>query len=1328
MIPLYSVRRGAWFTEGRADDGARPGRTLELRLGGAPDAEALASAVRDVTGAGTGDAVVRRTADGHVVRLAVPEPGHGPLAPLVRDLEAAYAARLRGGGAPGHPGAAEPTDLARKALGTVEFVLDHGLLRAVEEAARACGVTAPVVLRTAFAVLLRRLGDGAGLALGLPVAGCPGESGVPGASGAATGPGPTEAGEVRPAADGPAVPTGSVHLVHLVAEAPAVPADLWRDDPSCAALARWLRDREADADGGGALPFALYEARDGRSGGGAVAVLRYDGAVGGRGAAQSLARRFVRVVRQVTADPGQRADAVDLPLTPVEPHDMAAWERRYPGLAEVWPLTPLQAGLLFHARLGDSSRDAYLMQFVIHLRGRVESARMRAAGQALLDRYANLRVAFATRSDGDPAQVVVADAKLPWRSVDLLTESAGMPVDEGFRALVTEEFDRPFDVAVPPLVRMLLVRTAKERYELVVTAHHVLFDGISLPFLVKDLQRFYGAHGDGSAVPGRPAYRDFLVWLAGQDRDAAARRWAEELAGVEGPTLLAPALDAEPTATSDPETPAGPETPAVGSVAPADPEIPAAPETRAPESPGTRAPDHAAAPAAAPATDTAADTGEARVALSAATARALVRRAEELGVTLDTVVRGAWALLLGGLTGRRDVVFGTTVPGRPEAVPGAAAMAGLFVNTLPVRVRPAPTDTVADVLRGLEERQRALPGHACGLADIQRATGTGPLFDTLVTSEAYTVELGDEGGDGVDVTGVRAGAGTHYPLTVAVTPGPRPRLALQYRRPHVGRHAARAVADRLAHVLRQIADDPATTVARLDLLTPAERADLLTGHDDTAPVAADTLPGLFARHAAAAPDAVTLAYGTESWTYAQVEARANRMARELLRRGVTAETVVAVSLRRSPDLVATLLAVMKAGGTYLPVDPAYPPDRIAYLLADSGALLVVADGATAARLPEVAVPVLRWDEPRTAAALARLDDRPVTDAERGGPLSVARTAYVIYTSGSTGRPKGVAVTHSGVAALVASQRRRLGLSAAARVLQFASPSFDVSVYEVCMALLTDATLVLVPEDELAPGPPLTATVAAHRVTHVFLPPAVLGALPADSLPSVASLAVGGDAATPELVAGWAGGRDLVNAYGPTETTAIVTFSDPLVPDGRTPPIGRPVARTRLYVLDGALRPVPPGAMGELYVAGASLARGYLGRPGPTSDRFVACPYGAPGDRMYRTGDVVTRRRDGQLVFHGRADDQVQIRGFRVEPGEVQAALSAHPGVARAVVVADERDGDRRLVAYVVPAAGTAAPPAGELRAFVAGRLPAYMVPSALVTVAALPLSPTGKLD
>ncbi|WP_158692172.1 non-ribosomal peptide synthetase, partial [Streptomyces aurantiacus] len=1264
-----------------------PADVLVLRLKGELDADALASAVREVTGAeGGGDAgLVRRGTDGHVVSLPMRGEGEGDgsgrSAALVRDLEAAYAAHRRGG-----PPGREPDDASRGAVGTVEFALDGELLNAVEALARQWGTTALGVLEAAFAVLLRRIGGSDGLAVGLPIAGAGGPAGT--------------SGTVRTTGTGgQPVPPGrrAASRVWLFTDASAIPADLWHDDPSFAALIRRIREQDAGtpdtgAQSGEGLPFALHRPLDGSSGGGATGVLQYADAGCDRQTAEAFAERFVRVVRQVVAEPDRPLGTVGVSLVPTGRRELEAWRRRCPGLVDVWPLTPLQSGLLFHALLGDSAQSAYRMQFVLHLRGPVDAERMRAAGQALLDRYANLRVAFLAGAEGDLAQVVMAGVELPWRAVDLTGGETEATAGESFDALLSEEFDKPFDIGAPPLLRMALARTGKERHELVLTAHQVLFDGLSLPVLVRDLQRLYAAGDDASAAPRNPEFRDFLVWLSEQDRDGAAQAWAEELAGVTEPTLLAPVVTAGATGV-------GPE--AGESV------------------------DAGAAPTD-PRTD---GLGEVEVRLADETAHALSRQADSLGVTPDTLVQGAWALLLGALTGRQDVVFGVTVPGRPDAVADVDAMAGLFVNTLPARVRLAPTDTVADVLRGLGERQQALPGHACGLTDIHRATGTSQLFDTLVTSVSYTVEHGDASGAGFAVTGVRPFVGNHYPLTVTVTTEPHLRVALQHRPHLVGRAAAQDVAERLAHILGQIAADPATTVGRLDLLTPAERADLLDRHDDTAPpVEPDTFPGMFEQRTAATPDAVTLECGDASLTYAEVDARANRLARELLRRGVTTETAVAVSLGRSPDLVVTLLAVMKAGGVYLPVDPAYPADRIAFMLADSGALLAVADAVTAAELPDLAVPVLRLDDPAVTATVARHDSGPVTDEERGGPLRVAHTAYVMYTSGSTGRPKGVAVTHSGIAALVATQLARLGLNAASRVLQFASPSFDASVHELCTALFTDATLVLAPPDQLVPGAPLTGTIAERRITHSFLPPAVLATLPAGSLPTVNSLVVGGDTATPELVTAWSPGRHMVNAYGPTEATVFVTFSDPLTADGRTPPIGRPVVHTRLYVLDDALRPVPTGVPGDLYLAGDSLARGYLGRPGLTSERFVACPHGEPGSRMYRTGDVVTRGRDGQFVFHGRADDQVKIRGHRVELGEVQAALSEHPDVAQAVVVSDERDGDRRLVGYVVPEPGAPAPASRDLRAFVAERLPASMVPSVVLLLAEVPLNSNGKVD
>ncbi|MFI6688489.1 amino acid adenylation domain-containing protein [Streptomyces sp. NPDC050485] len=1144
-----------------------------------------------------------------------------------------------------YTGSGEP-GISPSADGAVAFRLDDELLSSVEELAGRLGATAPMVVRAAFAVLLQRLGGADGLAMGLPVAGWPGL--------------PDE---------------GAAGTPSLLTDASALPMDLLNGDPSFTVLVRRIRDQAASMDDGSQSPTSgLSRPLAERSGQGIVGTLQYAGGRFDQEAAESVADQFVRVVRQVVAEPGLRVGAVAVSLVPVGRRELEVWERRYPGLVEVWPLTALQEGLTFHALLDHSSRDAYQMQFVFHLRGPVDGTRMRAAGQALLDRHANTRTAFVADAHGQPVQVVVGGVELPWREVDLVGEAeAGAAVE----AFLAEDLRNRFDVATPPLLRMALLRTGSERFELVLTAHHLLFDGWSLPLLTRDLLRLYEAHGDASALPRVPEYRDFLLWLSGQDRDAAAQVWAEELAGVDEPTLLAPVF----RSGSD-----GAE-PEAGEVA------------------------------------------EAEVALTGESAGELPKRAAELGVTVDTLVQGAWALLLGGLTGQKDVVFGATVPGRPDAVPGADAMAGLFVNTLPVRARLAPTDTVADLLRGMQQRQEALTGHYCGLVDIHRATGTNLLFDTLVTSETYTVDHPADDGAGIEVTGVRPFAGTHYPLTVTVTAEPRLRVALQYQRPLLDREGAEALAERFARVLQQMAADPDLPLARIDLLGPVERDELLNGHNDTAvPVEAGTVPALFERRAAATPDEVTLVCGDESLTYRELDARANRLARELIRRGVGTETVVAVSLPRSPDLVVALLAVMKAGGTYLPVDSAYPADRIGYMLEDSAALMILADTTTARQLPQLATTVVQLDDPEVCAAVSLLDAAPLVDADRAGPLSVANAAYVIYTSGSTGRPKGVAVTHFGLADLVETQRARLGLTATSRVLQFASPSFDVSVYEVCMALFTDATLILAPQDRLAPGRPLIDTIAARRVTHVFLPPAVLGALPPGSLPGVTSLAVGGDAATPELVTGWSEGRDMVNAYGPTETTAIVTFSDPLIADGRTPPIGRPIANTQMYVLDDALRPVPAGVPGEMYVAGASLARGYLGRPGLTAGRFVACPFGEPGRRMYRTGDVVTWTPDGQLVFHGRADNQVKIRGFRIELGEVQAVLRSHPAVAQAVVVCAEHDGDRRLVGYVVPAEDRTGPTSAELRAFVAERLPEYMVPSAVVPLAEVPLNPNGKLD
>ncbi|WP_264349529.1 non-ribosomal peptide synthetase [Streptomyces milbemycinicus] len=932
-------------------------------------------------------------------------------------------------------------------------------------------------------------------------------------------------------------------------------------------------------------------------------------------------------------EPGTRPRPSDAPLVPVGSRELEAWRGRYPGLADVWPLAPLQEGLLFHAMLADAAFDAYHAQFVVHLSGRVDPDRLCAAGQALLDRHANLRSAFVNTDSGDPVQLVVDGVRLPWHHIDLggLDEAER---DEALEQFLAEDRGVPFDPAAPPMLRLALVTRDHERSELVVTAHHVLFDGWSVPLLLQDLLRLYESGGAPAALPAPPAFRDYLAWLSEQDQDASAGAWAAELDGVDEPTLLAAGKQRE---------------------------------------------------------DRKAGLGLVDVPLSVDTARELARRAAGLGVTLNTVVQAAWGVLLGRLTGRQDVVFGATVSGRPPAVPDVDSMVGLFINTVPVRVRCSPDTTLAELMTGLQKRQAALlDHHHYGLADIQRTTGLAALFDTVIGFESYPFDRGgiEEASTaaGLATTGVATSGGTHYPLAVLALEDPQLRLAVQYHQDTFDRDAVDVIAARFARVLRQVVADPGVPVAMTDVLDAEERDWLLTGLNDTATatVEADTVPGLFGRRVAAWSGSVALVCGGESVSYGELDGRANRLARVLVGRGVGPESVVGVALPRSPDWVVAVLAVMKAGGVYLPVDPAYPVDRIGFMVADSGACLMVADATTVGELPELSVPVLRTDDPHVAGEVVGADPAPLADTDRLGPLSVANIAYVIYTSGSTGRPKGVAVTHAGLASLLRTHLERLGVSPGSRVLQFASPSFDASVWELCMGVLSGATLVLADRQALAPGAPLERTISDQRVTHVTLPPPVLATLSDGALSTVETLVVAGDASSPELVAAWCDGRRVINAYGPTETTVCATMSLPLTGDGRTPPIGGPVTNARVFVLDAGLRPVPPGVPGELYVAGPALARGYVHRAVLTAERFVACPFGEPGERMYRTGDLVRWNADGQLEYVGRTDAQTKIRGFRVEPGEVETALTSHPGVAQAVVVTDEDPaGGQRLVAYAV---------------------------------------------
>ncbi|RDI25336.1 non-ribosomal peptide synthetase [Lentzea flaviverrucosa] len=976
------------------------------------------------------------------------------------------------------------------------------------------------------------------------------------------------------------------------------------------------------------------------------------------------------------ADQAHGLSAANLSLVRLSGREVDAISARHPGATDVWPVTPLQSGLLFESMV-TSGVDVYQMQLVAHVEGEIDPPRLHAAAQALLDRHDNLRVAFARAVSGEQLQVVCGAVRLPWHEFDL----RGLPdADDRLAAFLAEDARDRLDPAVPPLLRVTLVRLADDAARLVLTVHHALLDGWSVPVLVRDLLALHR----GDALAPAPPYRDYLAWLAARDRQAGVAAWAEALDGVDEPTLLAAGRRTGAVARAEAlEEP----TPLTDAAAGRDPA-------------GAR---------------------ELEVPLSADVAAALAARAAQLGVTLNTVVQTAWGLVLSALTGRDDVVFGTTVSGRDAAVPGVDEMVGLFINTVPVRVRHTPWDTLAGVLAAVQRQQAALlDHHHTGLPDVQRALGLPALFDTTTVFESFPVGGAPERApDEVVITTITADNGTHYGMGVSASADPLLRLVLRYQRDLFGDGYAEAVLARLGTVLRLVATAPDTPVGAIGLVDPVDHAAVLARTDGSkrAPVE-ETVPVLFGKQAAATPEAEAVVFGDRVLTYRELDERSAALARDLVRRGVRPESVVAAGLRRSPELVVALLAVMRAGAAYLPIDHALPPDRIRYMTEDADAVLVLVDKATAAGLAFLPAPALRVD------AAGRDGGAEVVEPA----VHVDNTAYVIYTSGSTGRPKGVAVPHRGIAALAAGHVERMRVTGDSRMLQFASASFDVSLCELFTALLSGAAIVLADREALTAGERLARTIDAHRVTHAMIPPAVLATLPADALSTVESLVVGGEVTPPELVARWAPGRRVTNVYGPTETTACATMSLPLTPGAGDLPIGLAVPGTRLHVLDHALRPVPAGVAGELYVAGSGVARGYVGRPGLTSERFLPSPFGMPGERMYRTGDVVSLGEDGQLVFLGRLDQQVKLRGFRVELAEIEAVLLAHEDVRRAAVVVDTSAGDRRLVAYVVPS-GTPAPGlAAGLREHLRGRLPDYMVVSAVVLLKAIPLTTSSKVD
>ena len=620
--------------------------------------------------------------------------------------------------------------------------------------------------------------------------------------------------------------------------------------------------------------------------------------------------------------------------------------------------------------------------------------------------------------------------------------------------------------------------------------------------------------------------------------------------------------------------------------------------------------------------------------------------------------------------------------------------------------------------------------------------GLGELFDTLVVFENYPVDRSAlaQPVAGLALTSVEGHDATHYPLSLVAVPAERLRLRLQYRTDLFERSTVEAIGRRLAALLEAVVADPSQPIGRIELLAPEERRQILFEWNATArDVPQATLPALFEAQVERSPEAIALVFEESTLSYAELNAQANRLAHFLIGEGIGPEDLVALALPRSIEMVVGLLAVLKAGGGYLPLDPDYPPERLAFMLNDARPKCVLTTSQTAALLPSQFASLL-LDHSDAQSILSRCSETNPTDAERTEPLKLLHPAYVIYTSGSTGQPKAVIMPASALTNLLSWQIAAIPGGPGTRVTQFTSISFDVSIQEILSTLVTGKTLVIPPDDIRSSSAKFVDWLEQCKLTELFAPNLVIEALAEAAIEQECSLAKLTDIAQAGEALSLSPhvqefcrrrtNRKIHNHYGPSETHVVTTYTLPQ-DTSEWPlqaPIGRPIWNTRVYVLDGNLEPTPTGITGELYVAGVQLARGYLKRPALSAERFVADPFGAPGSRMYRTGDLARWRAEGVLDFLGRADQQVKIRGFRIEPGEIEAVLLSHPAVAQATVIArEDRPGDKRLVGYVVPASGQSTDPA-SLRAHLGQSLPDYMVPAAIVLLNALPLTPNGKLD
>ena len=973
-------------------------------------------------------------------------------------------------------------------------------------------------------------------------------------------------------------------------------------------------------------------------------------------------------------------------------------------IEDIYPLSPMQQGMLFHSLYAPDS-GIYFQQMICTLMGNLEVAAFEQAWQKIVEKHSIFRTAFIWESLNKPVQVVYKQVKITVENDDWQGLSE-QEQQEQLKVFLESDQQHSLQLSQPPLMRLHLIKLDKNTYQFVFSSHHLLLDAWSLPLVFNDLLNFYEAISQGETIRSQSplSYRHYIAWLQQQDQELAEKFWKQKLQGFTAATPLTVEKLLPKTENSN------------------------------------------------------ISYGEQQIQLTVSATEALQSFARQNRLTLNNLVQATWGLLLSRYSQESDVVFGVTVSGRPPSLLGVESMVGLFINTLPMRVKVSAETKILDLLKDLQAQQIECEQYSySSLADIQGWSniprGTS-LFESILVFESNTLKTGLKSSNkSLELDNIRGFERTNYPLTVVAVPRQQMLVRISY---DTNRFDDGTITRLLGHfqtLLEGIIADPGQRVCQLPLLTKFEKQQLLGDwnniHENY--LQDKCIHQLFEEQVERTPHNVAVVFENNSLTYQQLNTRANQLAHYLQELGVKPDTLVGICVERSLEMIVGILGILKAGGAYVPLDPEYPQERLSFMLEDSQVKVLVTQAKLVESIPEHQAQLICLDTDWEKIA-QNITSNPENKSE---PENLT---YIIYTSGSTGKPKGVLVNHANVVRLFAATDSRYHFNSQDVWTLFHSYAFDFSVWEMWGALLYGGRLVIVPYLVTRSPELFYELLCQEKVTILNQTPTAFRQLiqaeeslkgdispllkevrgdrssPTDNDLSLRLIIFGGESLEINSLQPWFDRHgdqlpQLVNMYGITETTVHVTYRPLSMADVNSTAsvIGRPLPDLQVYLLDQYLQPVPVGVPGEMYVGGAGVAKGYLNRPELTTERFISSPF-EHSNKLYKTGDLARYWPNGELEYLGRIDNQVKIRGFRIELGEIEALLASHPQIWETVVLVwDDTAGDKRLVAYIVPQPEITII-IDEIRQFLKAKLPDYMVPNAFVILEALPLTTNGKID